>query len=80
MKKARAIDHMNRDHAGAIRHYCSLGHIPVTDDEIPVMVGIDGEGFNLLLGKRLHRFGFAEPVNTMAEMRSELVRLAKLPN
>ena len=78
-EETRAIDHMNRDHASAIRHYCSLGHIPVTDDEIPVMVGIDGEGFNLLLGKRIHRFSFAEPVNSMEEMRSELVRLAKLP-
>ncbi len=79
-EETRAIDHMNRDHTDAIRHYCSLGNIPVTGDEPPVMVGIDGEGFNLLLGKRIYRFGFAEPVLTMSDMRSELVRLAKLPN
>ena len=79
-EETRAIAHMNRDHADAIRHYCSLGNIPVTEDEPPVVVGIDGEGFNLLLDKRIYRFGFAEPVNTLAELRSELVRLAKLSN
>lgn len=79
-EETRAIEHMNRDHADAIEHYCSLGNFPVREDEHPVMVGIDSEGFNLLVGKRIHRFGFAEPVGTMAELRSELVRLAKLPN
>ena len=79
-EETRAIDHMNRDHGDALKHYCGLGNIPVTGDEPPVMVGIDGEGFNLLLGKRIHRFGFAEPVGTMQELRSELARLAKLPN
>ena len=79
-EETRAIDHMNRDHADAIKHYCHLGSIPVGEDEHPVMVGMDSEGFNLLVGKRIHRFGFAEPVGTMDELRSELVRLAKLPN
>ena len=79
-EETRAIEHMNRDHTDAIKHYCGLGNIPVTGDEPPVMVGIDGEGFNLLLGKRIHRFGFAEPVGTMQELRTELARLAKLPN
>ena len=40
------------------------------------MVGIDAEGFNLLLGKRIYRFGFAELVNAHG-MRSELARLAR---
>ena len=79
-EETRAIDHMNRDHGDALKHYCDLGNIPVTGDEPPVMVGIDGEGFNLLLGKRTHRFGFAEPVGTMQDLRTELARLAKLPN
>ena len=77
-QETRAIDHMNRDHADAIKHYCGLGSIPLTDNELPVMVGIDGEGFNLLLAKRIYRFGFDEPVATLAELRSELARLAKL--
>ena len=47
---------------------------------IPSWVGIDGEGFNLLLAKRIYRFGFAEPVATLVELRSELARLAKLPD
>ena len=79
-EESRAIEHMNSDHAAAIRHYCGLGNIPVREGESPVMVGIDAEGFNLLLGKRIYRFGFAEPVNTMSELRSELARLAKLRN
>ena len=78
-EETRAIDHMNKDHADAIRRYCNLGNIPLTDDDHPVMVGIDGEGFNLLLAKRIYRFGFAEPVTTLSELRSELARLAKLP-
>ena len=79
-EETRAVDHMNRDHAEAIRHYCNLGNIPVNEGETPVLAGIDGEGFSLLLGKRIHRFGFTEPVSTMEELRSELVRLANLPN
>ena len=71
---------MNRDHADAVRHYCTLANIPVSNEEPPVMVGIDAEGFNLLLGKRIYRFGFAEPVTTLTELRSELARLARLPN
>ena len=78
-EETRAIDHMNQDHAYAIRHYCNLANIPLTDEEHPVMAGIDGEGFNLLLAKRIYRFGFDEPVTTLSELRSELARLAKLP-
>lgn len=77
-EETRAIDHVNQDHAGAIRHYCSLGDIPLRDDESPAMVGVDGEGFNLSLGKRIYHFGFDEPVATLAELRSELARLAKM--
>ena len=78
-EETRAIEHMNRDHADSIKHYCALGNIPVRESEAPVMAGIDGEGFNLLLGKRIYRFGFSGFVSTMPELRSELVRLAKLP-
>ena len=44
-EETRAIEHMNRDHADSIKHYCALGNIPVREGEIPVMAGIDGEGF-----------------------------------
>lgn len=79
-EEAQAIEHMNQDHTDAIDHYRQLGNIPVREGEHPIMAGIDSEGFNLLLGKRIHRFDFPEPVGTMQELRSELIRLAKLPN
>lgn len=77
-EEAKAIEHMNRDHAEAIRHYCDLGGIPLTDKDSPVMAGIDAEGFNLLLNKRIHRIAFAEPVNTLPALRRELTRMARL--
>jgi putative heme iron utilization protein len=40
------------------------------------MVGIDPEGFDLLLDGQARRVLFTQPVATPAEARTELVRLA----
>jgi heme iron utilization protein len=68
------IAHMNEDHADAIELYATaLG------DAEPGpwrMVGIDPEGFDIVLGGAARRILFAQPVATPAEARTELVRLA----
>lgn len=75
--ETRAIEHMNKDHGDALKRYCRWGDIPLNDAAAPVMAGIDGEGFHLRLGKRLHRLGFDEPVATMPALRQKLMEMAR---
>lgn len=76
-EEKRMIDHMNADHLEAIRHYCDLYEIHYSPDDIPLMVGIDSEGFHLRTGARIHRINYTEPVVTAAEVRKTLVDMAK---
>ncbi len=71
------IDHMNLDHAEAIKHYCNSYEISYTSKKAPVMVGIDSEGFNLCSGEKIYRINFSEPVVTALEVRKVLVEMAK---
>ena len=71
------ISHMNKDHADAIRRYCDLFDIPVPDDKNPVIAGVDGEGFHIRVGKRIHRINFQESVSTGEEVRKALVEMAR---
>jgi putative heme iron utilization protein len=71
------LHHMNRDHAEAIKHYCDLYNIQVTDDQNPVMIGIDSEGFHIRIGKRIHRINFRQSVNTNEEARKALIEIAR---
>lgn len=70
-------EHMNADHQEAMQHYCHSNNINFTDDNLPVMVGIDSEGFNLRIGARVHRINFEEPVTTTMEVRKAMVAMAK---
>jgi len=70
-------EHMNTDHVEAIKHYCHSYGIKYLKDDLPVMVGIDSEGFNLRCGSRLHRINFSEPVTSALEVRKTLVAMAK---
>lgn len=76
-EEKRMIDHMNADHLEAIKHYCDSYEIRYSEDELPVMVGIDSEGFNLRTGARIHRITFSEEVTTAAAVREILVEMAK---
>ncbi|MBL1142703.1 MAG: HugZ family protein [Proteobacteria bacterium] len=71
------IDHMNLDHADAIKHYCDSNDIQYSEESCPVMVGIDCEGFNIRIGARIHRINFVEPVKSALEVRTALVEMAK---
>ena len=76
-KEQGMLQHMNKDHADAIRHYCDLFDIHLTDKQMPVLAGIDSEGFHVRIGKRIHRINFKEPVNTGEEVRKALVEMAR---
>ncbi|HEX2446693.1 MAG TPA: DUF2470 domain-containing protein [Methyloceanibacter sp.] len=68
------IEHMNEDHADALELYATaLADAPPGPWR---MVGIDPEGFDIVLEGVARRVLFAEPIATPAEARKELVRLA----
>lgn len=71
-----AVEHMNEDHIPAIRHYCSLANIALNDDDTPELSGVDGEGFHIRVGQRIHRFHFDNPIQTPIELRKTLTELA----
>ncbi|MFT5935627.1 MAG: putative heme iron utilization protein [Pseudohongiellaceae bacterium] len=71
-----AVEHMNEDHVSAIRHYCILANIPLDDDDSPEISGVDGEGFHIRIGLRIHRFHFDAPIVTTTELRQKLTELA----
>lgn len=73
--EATILNHMNADHADAIRGYATaLLNLP---DGTWRMVGIDPEGCDLRAGGRLARLPFQAPVRSAEAARGELVRLAK---
>lgn len=70
------IEHMNADHADAMRDYCRLfGFDPGAT--VPRMSAVDGEGFDLMLCKRLLRIDFETPVASTGEVRAAMVALAR---
>jgi heme oxygenase (biliverdin-IX-beta and delta-forming) len=70
-QESQIIQHMNNDHAEALRHY--------TGGEAAVMSGIDGEGFDVLASGKKLRFDFETPVSNMEEARKALVAMARRP-
>ena len=70
------VEHMNVDHAKAIRHYCTVAGIEIAADVTPELVGCDGEGINLRLDTRVARIAFAAPVTTLKAVRAMLVAMA----
>jgi heme iron utilization protein len=70
------IRHMNEDHVEAMRDYCRLAGVECAD-EAPRMSGVDANGFELFIGKRMLRFDFETPAATPIEVRQALVALAK---
>jgi putative heme iron utilization protein len=68
-QEARILDHMNKDHGEALRHY--------VDGLDATMIGIDGEGFDLATPKGKRRCSFDRPVRTMEEAREALVAMAR---
>ena len=70
-QELRIIEHMNKDHADALRQYA--------DGASAVMTGIDAEGFDLLVSDNKVRLEFDTPVQDMQQARQALIALAKRP-
>jgi len=70
-QELRIIQHMNDDHRDALMHYA--GRSSVT------MIGIDGEGFDVLQSGKKVRFDFDAAVRTMDDARQALIAMAKRP-
>jgi len=77
-EEQRIIEHMNKDHQSALRHFLShLKDIPIEGDIAVQMVNIDAEGFELKMKRRLYRFQFEEAISTVQEAREVLVAMTK---
>ena len=68
-QEARILDHMNNDHAAALRHYAG--------GKDAVMTGIDAEGFDIMSDGRKLRIHFEVPVRNMDEAREALVAMSR---
>ncbi|MEK7727358.1 MAG: DUF2470 domain-containing protein [candidate division KSB1 bacterium] len=78
VEEKRIRDHMNEDHQSAMRHYFeSFKNILKPEPHKIEMIGIDGEGFDLALEGKIHRFQFAQAVGNMMEARQALVAMAR---
>lgn len=75
-REARMTEHMNSDHANALRDYCRLFSVETAAVE-PRLSGIDGEGFDLMIGKRLVRIEFDQPVAAAEDVRAAMVALMR---
>ncbi len=77
-EEKRILDHMNEDHQAAMGHYFEIfKNISQPESQKLEMVGIDGEGFDLALEGRIHRFQFARAVGNITEARQALVAMAR---
>ena len=70
--ETRILQHMNKDHAAALRHYAN--------GVSAVMIGIDAEGLDLLGAGNKFRLDFESPVRDMEQARQALIAMAKRPS
>jgi heme oxygenase (biliverdin-IX-beta and delta-forming) len=69
------LQHMNADHADALRDYCRRFHGQEADKA--EMIGMDCDGFDVRADGKKLRFEFDEPVLDAVAARAALVKLAK---
>ena len=73
--EAGIVEHMNADHAYTLVEYCRLQNIAVRNSAI--MVGIDCDGFDLMVDDRLARLEFDAPVTDAAQVRAALIAMVQ---
>lgn len=78
-REAGMVRHMNDDHADALRHYCAVAGIALSEGEPLRLVGLDASGMHLQSGARILRIAFPRLVATPAEVREVLVAMARQP-
>lgn len=69
-----AVAHMNEDHADAIQLYAT--NLLGGEDGAWRLSGLDPDGADLMLGDKVLRLAFDEPVTTPDALRNTLVALA----
>jgi len=73
--EAGAVSHMNDDHTDAIQDYATgLAGAPAGNWR---MADLDREGFTLVSNYRLLRMVFPKPIESAADLRKSLTKLAK---
>lgn len=75
----RIIEHMNDDHADALRGYLARGDGTGAEQEV-VMVGIDAEGIDLRVSEYLRRIPLSRPIASPQQAREVLVEMASSRN
>ena len=72
------IRHMNEDHGPVMRTYCNhYKNMQLPESTSVVMVGVDGDGFDLLVDRKKVRIDFKTEVTDSEEARDQLVAMAK---
>jgi hypothetical protein len=72
------VNHMNEDHAPVMRTYCNhYRKMNLPESASVVMVGVDGDGFDLLVDREKVRIDFKTQVTDSEEAREQLVAMAK---
>jgi heme oxygenase (biliverdin-IX-beta and delta-forming) len=69
------LQHMNTDHADALRAFCR--HFHAVEAAKAEMIGVDCDGFDVRANGQKFRIEFAEPVLDAASARTALVKLAQ---
>ena len=73
----KAIVHMNEDHRPFLQNCLSpMDNSVSPESRSVVMVGMDGEGFDLLSGMSHFRFPFSKPVQNLKEARAAFKSMA----
>lgn len=72
--EAGAIEHMNADHAEALRDYAR--HLHAREARHVTLAGVDCDGFDLLADDMLLRCEFPAPVTDAAGLRATLAAMA----
>lgn len=70
-------DHMNDDHADAMRDFLRMAGVKDFGESAPQMSGIDPEGCEVRLGKKFHRFDFDAPALDAKAVRMAMVALTR---
>lgn len=70
------VAHMNDDHVDALRDFCRMAGVAL-GEEAPQMSGIDPEGCDVRLGKKLLRFDFDAPALNAKDVRMAMVALTR---
>jgi putative heme iron utilization protein len=67
-QELQILQHMNDDHADTVARYC--GGVAAT------MIGIDSDGFDVLLSNKKLRFTFETPIHSLNDARQALISMA----